>query len=260
MLEREARAADVAAGRIGARDRPRRLLEAARVWRELARRTGDATALGRAAASARASAQSTATGRDSTHGEALCEQAKIAVLAAEMFAGPERLKAANEAAERALPAPEARALAARLRAIEAVASDPRVSAHDAAAAFEPALRAAGRGRSNAWAAAGLRCERAGVLASEGPPRPQAFERPRPAARRPAAASWADTRGSAATASIARQPRGQGPGFRRRQGALSHLVRRLFTACGPGEQRAAIFACSHRASPWVELRPVAVDRR
>ncbi len=51
MLEREARAADVAAGRIGARDRPRRLLEAARVWRELARRTGDATALGRAAAS-----------------------------------------------------------------------------------------------------------------------------------------------------------------------------------------------------------------
>ena len=91
MLEREARAADVAAGRIGARDRPRRLLEAARVWRELARRTGDASALGRAAAAARASAQAAQSARGSLLGEALCEQARIAVLAAEMFAGPERL-------------------------------------------------------------------------------------------------------------------------------------------------------------------------
>ena len=168
MLEREARAADVAAGRIGARDRPRRLLEAARVWRELARRTGDASALGRAAAAARASAQAAESARGSLLGEALCEQARIAVLAAEMFAGPERLKAANEAANRALPAPEARALAARLRAIEAAASEPAAHPRDAAAAFEPALRAlSARGRSGAWAVAGLRCERAGVLIEAG---------------------------------------------------------------------------------------------
>src|SRR5271170_3118104 len=37
MLKAEAKGADVAAGRIGARDRARRLLEAAVVWRELAR-------------------------------------------------------------------------------------------------------------------------------------------------------------------------------------------------------------------------------
>src|SRR5271167_4471840 len=50
MLKAEAKAADVAAGRISAKDRPRRLLEAAMVWRELARRTGDVAALRKAAA------------------------------------------------------------------------------------------------------------------------------------------------------------------------------------------------------------------
>src|SRR5580693_2335478 len=52
MLRAEAKSADVAAGRISAKDRPRRHLEAAIVWRELARRTGDATALRKAAADA----------------------------------------------------------------------------------------------------------------------------------------------------------------------------------------------------------------
>ena len=45
LLANEARSADVVAGRIGAKDRGARLLEAAVVWRELARRSGDATAL-----------------------------------------------------------------------------------------------------------------------------------------------------------------------------------------------------------------------
>ncbi|PXA79519.1 hypothetical protein DMC25_21690, partial [Caulobacter sp. D4A] len=50
LLTNEARAADVAAGRIGCKDRAVRLLEAAVVWREVARRTGDAAALRKGAA------------------------------------------------------------------------------------------------------------------------------------------------------------------------------------------------------------------
>ena len=45
LLRSEARAADIAAGRISAKDPHQRRLEAARVWRELARRTGDPVAL-----------------------------------------------------------------------------------------------------------------------------------------------------------------------------------------------------------------------
>ena len=45
LLTNEARGADIAAGRIGAKDRPARLLHAAACWREVTRRTGDATAL-----------------------------------------------------------------------------------------------------------------------------------------------------------------------------------------------------------------------
>ena len=42
LLHHEAKAADVAAGRIGAKDRAQRKLESAIVWREVARRSGDA--------------------------------------------------------------------------------------------------------------------------------------------------------------------------------------------------------------------------
>jgi hypothetical protein len=45
LLKQEGKAADVAAGRIGAKDRAQRRLEAAMVWREVARRTGDAASL-----------------------------------------------------------------------------------------------------------------------------------------------------------------------------------------------------------------------
>ena len=44
LLAQEAKASDIAAGRMGAKDKPRRRLEAAIVWREVARRTGDAVA------------------------------------------------------------------------------------------------------------------------------------------------------------------------------------------------------------------------
>ena len=49
LLRAEARSADIAAGRMNVRDRAQRQLEAAVVWREVARRTGDALALRKAA-------------------------------------------------------------------------------------------------------------------------------------------------------------------------------------------------------------------
>src|SRR5271154_3265326 len=57
MLRAEGKAADVAAGRISVKDRARRLLEAAVVWRETARRDGDAVVLRKAASCAEAAVE-----------------------------------------------------------------------------------------------------------------------------------------------------------------------------------------------------------
>jgi tetratricopeptide (TPR) repeat protein len=98
MLKAEARGADIAAGRIGARDRPRRLLESAIVWRELARRTGDATALRKAAATAERAAEAFAAAhRQQGWARARVEQAQCALLGAELF-GDSGLEAAAEKA------------------------------------------------------------------------------------------------------------------------------------------------------------------
>lgn len=98
LLAQEAKAADVAAGRISAKDKPRRRLEAAIVWREVARRTGDAVALRKAAAGA----ETAAAGFEAAHrkdgwARARCEQAFCALLGAELFGDP-GLNAAAEVA------------------------------------------------------------------------------------------------------------------------------------------------------------------
>ncbi|TAL29969.1 hypothetical protein [Phenylobacterium sp.] len=98
LLAQEAKAADVAAGRISAKDKPRRRLEAAIVWREVARRTGDAVALRKAAAGA----ETAAAGFEGAHrkdgwARARCEQAYCALLGAEIFGDP-GLNAAAEVA------------------------------------------------------------------------------------------------------------------------------------------------------------------
>lgn len=98
LLAQEAKAADVAAGRISAKDKPRRRLEAAIVWREVARRTGDAVALRKAAAGA----ETAAAGFEAAHrrdgwARARCEQAFCALLGAEIFGDP-GLNAAAEIA------------------------------------------------------------------------------------------------------------------------------------------------------------------
>lgn len=98
LLAQEAKACDVAAGRISAKDKTRRRLEAAIVWREVARRTGDAVALRKAAAGA----ELAATGFEAAHrrdgwARARCEQAFCALLGAEIFGDP-GLNAAAEVA------------------------------------------------------------------------------------------------------------------------------------------------------------------
>jgi hypothetical protein len=98
MLRAEAKSAGVAAGRVGAKDRPRRQLEAAVIWRELARRTGDAAALRRAAAEAERAADGfRACHRQQGWARARLEQARAALGGADLF-GDEGLEAAAERA------------------------------------------------------------------------------------------------------------------------------------------------------------------
>ena len=98
LLRSEGKAADVAAGRVGARDRAQRLLEAAIVWREIARRSGEAVALRKAAATAEAAAAAfDRSRRPDGWARARCEQGYCALLGAELF-GDEGLNAAAEVA------------------------------------------------------------------------------------------------------------------------------------------------------------------
>ncbi|WP_269713955.1 hypothetical protein [Caulobacter sp. NIBR2454] len=96
MLSAEARSADVAAGRISAKDKGARLIEAAVIWREVARRTGDVAALRKAAAQAEAAVKTLeGENRLKEAARARCEQAACAMLGAELF-GDEGLNAAAE--------------------------------------------------------------------------------------------------------------------------------------------------------------------
>jgi len=98
MLVAEARAADIAAGRVSAVDRPMRRLEAAIVWREIARRTGDAMALRKSASAAELAASGfKAEHRMQGWARARCEQASAALLGAELF-GDDGLNAAADLA------------------------------------------------------------------------------------------------------------------------------------------------------------------
>ena len=106
MIVQEGKAADVAAGRVGTKDKAQRRLESAIVWREIARRSGEAAVLRKAAATAEAAAE--AFGHDRRPdgwARARCEQAFCAMLGAELF-GDEGLNAAADIAFR-----EARAAA-----------------------------------------------------------------------------------------------------------------------------------------------------
>ena len=89
LLQQEAKAADVAAGRIGAPDKAQRRLEAAVVWREVARRSGDAVALRKAAAAAEtACAAFDRRRRPDAWARARCEQGFAGLLGGELFGDP----------------------------------------------------------------------------------------------------------------------------------------------------------------------------
>ena len=125
LLMAEGKAADVAAGRIGAKDKAQRRLEAAIVWREAARRSGDSASLRKAAASAEiAAAAFDRSRRPDGWARARCEQAFCALLGAEMF-GDEGLNAAADVAFREARAAARGGLAAALAEVGVVAVEAR---------------------------------------------------------------------------------------------------------------------------------------
>ena len=145
LLTNEARSADVVAGRVGAKDRGARLLEAAVVWRELARRGGDAAALRKGAAQAEAAVKIFETERrHDALAAARCEQAVLAMLGADLF-GDEGLVAAAAATLARTPAqyrtPLCAALTAGLEGRAALQAGDLDRALAAAQAFEAPLRA-----------------------------------------------------------------------------------------------------------------------
>jgi len=177
MLRAEAKSADVAAGRIGARDRARRQLEAAIVWREVARRSGEAAALRKAAAAAERSADGFAHGhRQQGWSRARLEQASCALLGAELF-GDAGLEAAAETAageaQRAGGAAGMLALAtlAQIRARRAVAAGSASETRAAARLFnDPIGMLEGAGKRDAHlklAACEARLIRADLLVGAG---------------------------------------------------------------------------------------------
>ena len=170
LLKAEAKAADVAAGRVGAKDRPQRMIEAAAVRRELARRTGDPAALRKAASSAEAAAKAMREEhRAAGTVRAQCEQATIALLGADLF-GEEGLDGAAEfLLERVGDGAAPSGLRARIHGRRAMAGGADLhGARAAAALFDRPLHALhGKNRLHLYAAAQLRCERAEMLTSCG---------------------------------------------------------------------------------------------
>ncbi|WP_312161627.1 hypothetical protein [Phenylobacterium sp.] len=145
MIADEGRAADIAAGRVGAKDKAQRRLESAIVWREVARRSGDAAILRKAAATAEAAAE--AFGRERRPdgwARARCEQAFCAMLGAELF-GDDGLNAAAEVAFREARAAARGGLSLPLAdiGIAAIEAREQMAAGDARAARATALRFAG---------------------------------------------------------------------------------------------------------------------
>lgn len=162
LLGAEAKAADIAAGRISVKDAPSAALSAAGVWRELARRCGDAVALRKAAAHSQAAFDGfQRDGRINLAARARSEQAACAMLGAELF-GDDGLNAAAAitlepaARQGGVGAALAQSYLAALAARALIPSGEPAAVHQASAAFEAplaALEAAGRRSAHARLAA-----------------------------------------------------------------------------------------------------------
>lgn len=168
LLKAECRSADIAAGRISARDRPQRLLDSAMVWREYARRCGDAVALRKSAALAeQAAAAFKAENRPRGAANARLEQALVAIAGAQLFA-EDGLNAAAEyvLAEVAQGSDFARGALAGLAGRGLLSAGGLDEVLAAVAAWDgplAALDAQSRDPAAAMAARRLRCDRAEFL-------------------------------------------------------------------------------------------------
>ncbi|HEX8569983.1 MAG TPA: hypothetical protein VF699_08685 [Caulobacteraceae bacterium] len=177
LLRREADAADVAAGRVHATDRSDRSADAAMLRRELARRTGEAETLRKAASAAEYAARH-ANGDRRRASRARREQGLTALCGADLFGDPALARAAREALQDALAkadteAGKARASAglAGLQSRRALAEGDFEAALEAAAALDQAIHALDALTLSKQIcrteAASLRCDRADLLAGFG---------------------------------------------------------------------------------------------
>lgn len=178
MLSVQARACDVEAGRVSTREPFLLWLKASMLWREHARRSGDAVAVRKAAAAA-ASAQKFANGEAETS-LAVLEKGLASLLGADLYGDLSLLEAASSLLKTAANGSgdelfEARLEAgfARLASREALASDDWDRAMEAAALFDSAIHrlddcARDHGSAAARAeAATARIERSDLLAGFG---------------------------------------------------------------------------------------------
>lgn len=147
MLLKEAIEADDIAGRAGGRKRSQLRLDAAILWREVTRRSGEVRALRRAAASAEDALEHYGE-RSAGWARSRCEQGFAAMLGAELFGDPGLLDAAETAFRSALSGPR-RGLAASLSEVglltllgrRAVATGDAQAARVAAARFAQPIAA-----------------------------------------------------------------------------------------------------------------------
>ena len=169
LLAKEARSADIASGRIGEKDRPARLLEAAAVWREVARRTGDPASLRKAASCAEQAAKTwRAEGRSRCLTKALYAQAEAALLGADLFADDALTAAASFLVGKASHAtPLGLALKARVDAAGALVGGDLDQVKQAARQFERPLAELEGSTVTVHAGAQLRCDRAEFLTGAG---------------------------------------------------------------------------------------------
>jgi hypothetical protein len=179
MLQTEARSADVAAGRIGAQDKAQLRLDAAVIWREVARRSGDVVALRKAAATAEtALAGFDAARRPESWARARVEQALCGLLGAELFGDPglnaaaqTAFREARGAARQGLAAPLADVGLALVAARQEMAQGDAQAAQAAAERFDAPIAAldtlARRVTAARALAAEARLTRADVLAGWG---------------------------------------------------------------------------------------------
>jgi len=166
LLTAEARSADVAAGRIGEQDKARRLIEAAGVWRELARRTGDPAALRKSASAAEQAGQLARNhGRGHVEAQAICEQARSGLVGADLFGEDGLHAAADHILKQAVQTDEVRALHASVKARLALGGADPALLHIAVEDFGRVLT--GRLRLKASERLRLRLERAELLFAAG---------------------------------------------------------------------------------------------